>query len=57
MLLLAFAILAFIKSENTKNTFTFCNYQQNPKTTFFHNISLISNFRLFCYLLVAIYFV
>jgi hypothetical protein len=46
LFLLAFTILAIIKSENHKNTFTFCNYQQNPKITILYNISLFSSFSL-----------
>jgi hypothetical protein len=37
--LLPFAIIAFIKSENTKKTFTFCSYTENPKTTLLYSIS------------------
>jgi hypothetical protein len=41
--LLPFAILALIKSENTKNTFTFCNYTENPTTLLYNiNFSLLS---------------
>jgi hypothetical protein len=52
MLLLAFAILAFIKSKDMKNTFTFSNLILNPKTTLFYSISLFSSFSL----LPVIYF-
>jgi hypothetical protein len=31
-ILLAFIFSALIKSKNTKNIFTSCNYNENPKT-------------------------
>jgi hypothetical protein len=36
----AILFLVLIKSENTKNSFTFCNYTENPKTTLLYSISL-----------------
>jgi hypothetical protein len=52
LLLLAFAILTFVNPKITKNTFTFCIYQQNPKNNLLDNISSLSSFSL----LSVIYF-
>jgi hypothetical protein len=39
-----FFLLAFIKSKNANNTFTFCNYTENLKTILLHIISLSLHF-------------
>jgi hypothetical protein len=40
MLPRVFLFLVLIKSANTKNIFTFCNYTENPKILLLYSISL-----------------
>jgi hypothetical protein len=57
-LLLDFAFSALIKSENTKNIFTFLQLQPKPKTSLLTCISLLYIFILFsCILFIYCYFI
>ena len=59
LLILAFTFSALIKSENTKNIFTSCNYNQNPKTLYLlalvYIIALVYLFAFYLFIVISFY--